>query len=54
MSSEKGQKEPCCCKDKQKKTATNNQWTNANVQKSRDQCERRDGPGGEGGCGYGR
>ena len=51
MSNKKNQKEQHCCKDKQEKTATNNQWTNANVLKSRDQRERRDGPGGDCGCG---
>lgn len=32
---------------KQEKTATDNQWTNANLKYYPDQRERRDGPGGE-------
>lgn len=32
---------------KNKKTAGNNQWTNANVTTQPDKRERRDGPGGD-------
>ena len=38
-------------KGKQEKTATNNQWTNANLPSGDDKRERRDGPGGDCGCG---
>lgn len=52
MSHEKNAKDSkCCCKGKQEKTATNNQWTNSNVSKQPDRRPRRDGPGGDCGCG---
>ena len=35
--------------EKNKKTATNNQWVSTGLQKDSDTRERRDGPGGEDG-----
>ncbi len=35
--------------EKNKKTATNNQWVSTGLQKGSDKRERRDGPGGEDG-----
>ena len=52
MSHDKDNQSPKCgCKSQQKKTATNNQWTNAHTKEDADRRERRDGPGGDCGCG---
>ena len=49
--SKNDQSKKSATKSKQEKTATNNQWTNANLPTNDDNRERRDGPGGDCGCG---
>lgn len=52
LSQEKQAKQKQCGSKKQaEKTATNNQWTSASVKNTSDHRDRRDGPGGDCGCG---